>query len=84
MMRQNERGDFAIGREHVADFHAEDFEDRIAGRDDLHFVQLRLDLCELCLGLRDPHLRSFDIFFLGLDALAALSASFGDTVRASA
>ena len=64
MSCQKQGGGFAIGRQHIAYFHAEHLQNGIAGRDHLHFRQLRIDVGRLGTRLRDTHFRSCDIFLL--------------------
>ena len=47
VIREQQRGDRLIRREHVADFHAQDFEHAICRRDNLHFSQMRVEFGEL-------------------------------------
>ena len=42
MLQQQQGRDFAVGRQDIADLHAQDFvEDAVGGGDDFHFRQLR-------------------------------------------
>src|SRR5207244_11959109 len=72
VLRQNQRGNLAVRAEHVADFDAEHFKRAIAGRGDLHFAKLRVDLGEP--GARLLNLLGARAF---LELLVTLPSGFG-------
>jgi hypothetical protein len=64
MSDQDQGGDFAICRQHIAHFYAQHLEDRIGWRNHLHLRKLCVNVGKLCARLRYAHLGRRDIFLL--------------------
>ena len=64
MLRQEQRRDLAVGRQDVANFYEQNFQDRIGWGLHLHLGQLRVDVGKLCPRLDDACLGCLHDFLL--------------------
>ena len=83
MLRKNQGRQFLVGREDIANFDIQDFDDAIVRRDHIEFAQFCFDLGELRMHLHNAHAGRVEaLFFCCRGAPGALGFVRGNCFRA--